>query len=272
MNVSVGTRKGRQLGDSVWLERTVRVGLVAYGVVHLLIAWLALQLAFGDQSGAANQQGALHALARQPFGKSLLWIVAFGLFALALWQVTEAFWGHRKEDDPKRFFKRIGSAGRVVIYAGIGLSAAKIAIGAGSSSQSQQLTARLMAEPFGRFLVAGVGVLIVVVALVHARRGVTASFKKDLEAKASSGRSGTAVVSFGRVGYIAKGLAFAVLGGLFIWAAWTYDAKNAGGLDSALSTLLGWGLGPWLLVLVALGIGCFGLYCFAWARYADTTT
>ena len=101
---------------------------------------------------------------------------------------------------------------------------------------------------------------------------MTASFKKDLEAKASSGRSDTAVVSFGRVGYIAKGLAFAVLGGLFIWAAWTYDAKNAGGLDSALSTLLGWGLGPWLLVLVALGIGCFVLYCFAWARYADTTT
>jgi Domain of Unknown Function (DUF1206) len=43
----------------------------------------------------------------------------------------------------------------VVIYAAIGFSAAKIAIGDGSSSQNQQLTARLMAEPFGRFLVAG---------------------------------------------------------------------------------------------------------------------
>jgi hypothetical protein len=66
-------------------------------------------------------------------------------------------------------------------------------------------------------------------------------------------------------------VAFAVVGGLFVWAAYTYDPKKAGGLDVALHTLRGEGFGPWLLVLVALGIGCFGLYCFAWARYADTT-
>ncbi len=272
MDLASGKRQARRLSNSVWLERTVRLGLVAYGVVHLLIGWLALQLAFGHQSNAANQQGALHDLAGQPFGTPLLWLVAVGLIALAIWQATEAWWGHTREDEPKRAFKRVGSAGKAVVYAAIGVSAAKIAVGAGSSSKSQQLTARLMDLPFGRLLVAAVGVVILVVAVVHAKRGLTKSFEKDLQAGATSGSSGTGIVRLGQIGYLAKAVAFTVLGGLFVWAAWTYDAKKAGGLDAALSTLLGQGLGPWLLVVVALGIGCFGLYCFAWARHADTTS
>ncbi len=52
----------------------------------------------------------------------------------------------------------------------------------------------------------------------------------------------------------------------------TYDPKKAGGLDVALRTLLDQGFGPWLLALVALGIGCFGVYCFFWAKDADTSS
>ncbi len=72
------------------------------------------------------------------------------------------------------------------------------------------------------------------------------------------------------MGYIAKGVALGVLGGLFVWAAATYDADKAGGLDVALRKLLDTGVGPWLLALVAAGIVCFGAFCFAWAWYADT--
>lgn len=275
MDLTTSKWRAHQVTDNVWFERTVRVGLVAYGVVHLLIAWLALQLAFGHQSGSASQQGALHHLAQQPFGTELLWIVAIGLFALAVWQATQVWWGHRSEDNPKQLFKRVGSAGRVVVYAAIGISAVETAVGSGSSSQnqkSQQTTSQLLGLPFGRLIVAGIGIVIIVVAVVHAKRGVTKSFEKDLTGGATSGTSGNVIVRLGQAGYCAKAVAFFVLGGLFVWAAWTYNAKKTGGLDQALATLLGEGFGPWLLVVVALGIGCFGLYCFAWARYADTST
>jgi hypothetical protein len=270
MELAMSMRRGRQVRNSTWLERPVRVGLVAYGIVHLLIAWLALQLAVGSPSQAANQQGALHALAQQSFGKILLWIIALGLCALAVWQITQAIWGYRYEDGAQRVLKRTGSVGRVVVYSVIGYSAVKIAVGAGSHSKSQQLTARLMAQPFGRFLVAAVGVVILIVAVVHAKRGWTRSFTKDLDGDATSGTSGTAIVRLGQVGYLAKAVAFGVLAALFIWAAWTYDVKKAGGLDQALATLRDAVAGPFLLGIVAIGIGCFGLYCFAWARYPRT--
>ena len=43
------------------------------------------------------------------------------------------------------------------------------------------------------------------------------------------------------------------------------DVK-AGGLDAALKTLADRSYGPWQLGLVALGIACFGVYCFFQSR------
>ena len=71
----------------------------------------------------------------------------------------------------------------------------------------------------------------------------------------------------GRVGYVAKGVAFGIVGLLVIAAAATYDPEKSRGLDAALKTLAAQPYGQWLLSALALGIGCYGLYCFLWARY-----
>ena len=75
--------------DSDWIDWVARAGLVAYGVVYVLIGWLAVQLALGDRSGAPSSSGALRELAQQPFGDVLIWIVSIGMFLLALWQLQQ---------------------------------------------------------------------------------------------------------------------------------------------------------------------------------------
>src|SRR4029450_9653091 len=51
-------RKAEQAGDSASLEALARVGLIAYGVVHLLIGWLALQITWGASgSKSADTSG-----------------------------------------------------------------------------------------------------------------------------------------------------------------------------------------------------------------------
>lgn len=260
-----------QVNDNVWFERLVRVGLASYGIVHLLIGWLALQLAFGDSSGAASQQGALHKIATEPFGEALLWVIVVGLLAMAAWRGIEAFVGHSGEDGSKRTLKRVASGGKALIYTTLALSAAKTALGSQSKSSSKDsMTAKLMDLPLGRFLVFAVGAVVIGVGVAHIVKGAKKKFVRNLEARATSGTSGSVVVRLGQAGYVAKGVALGVLGGLFVWAAWTYNAKKAGGLDVALHKLLVTGAGPWMLALVAVGIICFGAYCFAWARYADT--
>ena len=47
----------------------------------------------------------------------------------------------------------------------------------------------------------------------------------------------------------------------------TYDPEKAGGLDDALRTVNRAPFGAGLLTLMALGLACFGIYRFAWARH-----
>lgn len=255
------------------LKRGARVGLVAYGVVHLLIAWIALQIAWSG-GGDASSGGALRRLADQPFGRAMLWITVLGLVALALWQLGTALWGYASEDGAKRMRKRLGSAGRVIVYGALALSALRIASGSGGSSggdsKEEGFTADVMTAPAGRVLVVAIGVAIIAVGVRHVHRGVTESFTHDLEGSATSGDSGSAVLALGRVGYTAKGIAIGVVGILFGWAALSYDPDKAGGLDDALKTIRDQPFGPYLLTAVALGLAAFGLYCFAWARHART--
>jgi Domain of Unknown Function (DUF1206) len=82
--------QAEQAGDSASLEALARVGLVAYGLVHLLIGWLALQIAWSaSDSRSADTSGALRTLADQPFGKVLLWLVGDCCIKRPLSGVTE---------------------------------------------------------------------------------------------------------------------------------------------------------------------------------------
>jgi hypothetical protein len=56
-------------------------------------------------------------------------------------------------------------------------------------------------------------------------------------------------------------------GALIGKAALTYDPDKAAGIDGALKALADTPAGPWLLVVVAIGLVLFAVYCFAEARW-----
>jgi hypothetical protein len=261
---------GRRADDSEWMDRAVRVGLVSYGLVHLIIAWLALRLVFGEGGGSASQQGALQQLAQTTVGRASLYVVAVGFVALVLWQGLEAVWGHRDEDGGKRVVKRVTSAAKVVLYASLAVSALRTAVGSSSSSGGTDgLTAKLMRMPGGPFLVGAVGLGVLAVAGFLLYRGLAEKFRSKLQVEGQTGNDGRAYVLCGKVGYVGKAAALAIVGALFCYAAVTQDPQKSGGLDVALRKLLQEPFGGPMLALVALGFACYGVFCFAWARHLD---
>jgi hypothetical protein len=260
---------GQQVHESKTLDRGVRFGMVVYGFVHLIVAWLAVQLALGQHQNA-SQKGAMQTLAHQSFGPVLLWLIAVGMFVLVVWRVLEVFAGHQEYQGGKHWRRRLTSAFKAVVYGYLGYLALRVAVGSGSSSGSNSYTKTLMNQPYGRWIVAGIGVAIIVYGLSHARRGWSEKFLENLDARGTLGDTGTAYRIVGKLGYIAKGIAFCVVGGLFVAAAVTHHAKKSGGLDQALHTVLQQPLGPVLLILIAVGIACYGLFCFARARHLST--
>ncbi len=237
----------------------ITAGLIAYGVVHLLIAWVALQLALGKSSQDASQQGALQELAGKPLGGVLLWAVAIGLFVLVIWRILELASGNLDTE------KKLSSAGRGVVYLALGITAVKVATGSGGfgSGEQRTLSARLMEYGAGRALIVVVGLAIIAIGVRQIYKAITANFMEDLILGVAE-----VTVLLGRIGYAAKGVAFIVAGALFGWAAIDYDPEKAGGLDEALRTIKEQPFGPVLLTILAIGIAAFGVYAFAWSRTA----
>jgi hypothetical protein len=263
-------RAGRSAANSEWLDYAIRIGFVAYGIVHLLIAFIALQLAFGDNGGkSASQKGALAELAHQPFGKVMVWAVAIGMLLLVIWRALDAVFGHGEKSGGDKLKSRAVSAGKGLLYAVIALSAFKTATGAQSKggSGSHTITAKVLNWPAGELIVIVVGLAIVGYGGYMAWRGWTEKFREHLDAEGKSGESGKAYILFGRIGYIAKGVSIALVGALFVYAGATHDPKKSGGLDQALHKLLQQPFGQILLILVGIGIACYGLFCFARARH-----
>jgi hypothetical protein len=263
---------GQQVVNSRSFRLLLTVGLIAYGVVHILIGWIALQIAWSGrgENQEASQKGALAELAGQPFGAALLWIIVIGLFALTGWQAIEAIWGHRdRPSGMKRIRKQLGSAGRAISYAVIAVAAISTLKGSAGSGNSteESFSARLMTNTAGRLLVIAIGIGIVVLAVRLIRRGVTKKFTEDLAGGVSQN-----VVRLGQAGYIVKGIAYAVVGGLFGWAGITFDPEKAGGLDDALRTVHEAPFGAVLLTIMALGLIAFGVFCFFWARHPKVST
>ena len=264
--------------DGDGLENLARVGLVSYGVVHLLVAWLALQLAWGTSSESADQSGALSTVAESPVGKPLLWIIALGLIALAVWQALEVLrwrsgWSASGQARTKAVRKSAKSLAKAVVYAALAVLAIRFATGSGgSSSQQQQSTAAgVFGWPGGRWLVGAAGLVLIGVGVYHVYKGVTKHFLKEIDLAEAPPTATRLVTRLGQVGYPGKGVALGVVGALLVHAAVTFDPNDASGLDGALRTILEAPFGQFLLTLVALGIAAFGAYLFVRARYPERT-
>ena len=259
---------GRKADQSTLVDHGVRAGLIAYGIVHLLIGWLAIQLAFGDHSGTVTSQGALQQLAAEPLGLVLIWLIAIGMVLLVLWRLLELVGGHRDEDGLDLWRKRGADVLKMTLYGVLAFSAFSVAMGdKGGGSSADSYSARLMKQPFGVWLVGLVGLAIIGYGVAQIWRGLSEKHAKHLAAEGKSGDAGSAYLLLGKVGYVAKGVAIGLVGGLFVYAALTHDPKKSGSLDAALQKVLQQPFGQVIIAAIGVGLICYGLFCFARARH-----
>ncbi|GIF13194.1 DUF1206 domain-containing protein [Actinoplanes teichomyceticus] len=255
--------------DSKPLEYLARGGFVGYGIIHLLFAWIALQVAFGGSGKESDQSGALQEIARHSYGKTLLVIIAVGLAAMAVWQAFLAIVGESGEQNRAALAERVLSGVRAALYVYLGWLAVKVVKGANASmgDNYESKSSGLMQSSGGRWLIGLIGVAVIGAGIGIFLYGLTRKFTEHLNTQQMPAGTRQPIIRLGMAGYMAKGVAYAVAGVLFVVAAVTYDPDKARGLDAALKTLAGHPWGVWLLALIAAGIAAFGVYCLAQAKY-----
>lgn len=260
----------RRTANNRWAERLTRLGLGARGVLYIVIAILALRVAFGHYEDQASQNGALQEIASKPGGQILVWIIAVGLIGYALWRLATAAFGAGVDPVATDAKQRIKALAEGIGYGVIASVAIKVATGSSSSSSGgggQQKTAMVLGWPGGQFLVGLVGVIAIAVGAFFVYDGVKADFTKELVLGGQSSSTRKAVITLGRVGRIAHGVVFGIIGVLIVVAAVQYDPAKAKGVDGALKSLVSQPYGQVLLSIVALGLLAYGLYGLAEAKF-----
>lgn len=242
-----------------------RVGYGGKALLYLALAALILQLGTGHGSQETSAQGAIDAIARQPFGTALLWVLAVGLGAHA----AHSAWRFFHDDG----WERLARATRAVIYVGLSLLAASQALGAGPSSDGgssgSSLTGTIMSWPGGRWIVAAVGFGIVTAGARLLYHAVTADWQDEFERHQMSANEHTLIRRMGRIGHLARAVAYGLVGGFVVFAAVSHDPENGGGLDKALGEVTATSVAPFILVPLAIGMVAYALFAAMMARYAE---
>jgi hypothetical protein len=259
---------GESFVQSKGFEYLSRAGFVARGLVYGIIGILALKVALGHGGKLTNQQGALHTVAHQPFGKVLLTLVAIGLGGYGLWRLVRAAIGHGPEGADSGF-DRIAALASGIVYAALCALAMEILLGAGggSTGNAKKETAGVFGWPAGTWIVGIAGGVLIGVALYQGYRGITKTFLDDSKT-AEMGRHRRKWIGWlGTIGHLARMIVFALIGIFLIKAALDYNPHAAVGLDGALAKIQHHSYGPLALGIVAAGLVAFALYSLTDARY-----
>lgn len=228
--------------------------------MFLIIGGIAIAVSIGYRRRAVDATGALAEIFAQPLGSVLIGIVAVGLLSFAAWRVLQSIFD---ADDYGRdrhgLARRAGFGGSAVLYLGLAVWAASfLVLGASGSSRARaDWTIWLLAQPLGEWILAGIGISIMIAGVTSGIRAFQAEFKHRLKAH-GAWRRWTVVA--GRIGLVARGFVFLLIGGFVVFAAWTSDANEVKGFAAALGVL---GKQPygWILVgATGIGLFIFGLF------------
>ncbi|RAU83306.1 DUF1206 domain-containing protein [Pontibacter arcticus] len=259
-----------------WVKRFAKLGLSAKGIVYCLIGILAFMAAFelgGKNNQDTDKAGVFSFILDQPFGKILLGIVALGLLCYTLWRLIQGINDtEQKGSDAKGIAVRARYIFSGLVYGGFAFLALQLILGNGGGSggdSRETLASELLKQPFGQWLVGLVAVGTIITGLYQIYYGLSEKYKKKIQKSGFKSQIEHTMIRAGKIGYVARGVVWVIIGYMFLQAALKSNAQEAGGSQSAFAFLENSSYGSYLLGAVALGLICYGVFMFMRARYQE---
>lgn len=243
-----------------WLIAVAKSGYAARGVIYLIIGTMAILKALGEGGDSTDSKGALSKLLDAPGGQAMLWVMAAGLVCYSAWRFCQAI---LDADDHGKSCKGIivrgGLLASCITHLGLayyaGMAAYQRTQDEGGGKEA--LVGKIMGWPAGRFIVAGLGLAIIGAGVAHALKAHKEKYEKHFVISRSTMDKLEPICKFG---LYCRSVVFAIIGSMILYAAFTQDADDAGGLREVLDAAAGQPFGTALLGAMAGGLFAFGLY------------
>lgn len=260
----------RRSTTSSGVETAARFGFIARGIAYITIGIIGFMLAIGTAEHEPDGGGALAAIATKPLGYLLLWILLFGFAALVVWRVTQIASARRTYSGGHRFYAIVSG----IVYALAFLGTFRYVVHGRTPKPSdaiaRDLTARILSWDGGQVVVLLIGLAIIAFGIWQTILGLSLQFVDDLRMGWMTHGAREAVIWLGRIGYLARGAIVIAIGIAAVVAGLNYDPAEAKGIDAVLRDFVGKPFGPWLLILISIGLMAFGVLSFLEAKHRRT--
>ncbi len=242
----------------------------------MLVGGLAAEAAAGLGGKATDPSGALVALAHMPAGRAALAFVAVGLVAHAAFRAALVLVGepYVNRGPVRQVMSRVSNGFAAIVYAGTALSAGALAVGWGSrahtdnDAETRHLSARVLTAPFGRPLLIGIALGILVAAVVQLVQAfVPNNDRERLRVEEMTERECKTVAAVGRIAFAARATVLAACGYFVARAAINSAPHEARGPAGALHAVWELPQGNLWLAAVAAGLIAFGAYGLLEAKW-----
>ncbi|GAB2774534.1 DUF1206 domain-containing protein [Rhabdobacter roseus] len=260
-----------------WVAHAARLGLVANGVVYLLLGGLTFAAAF--EPGHSGENGKVDTLEwlgmRTYFGPFFLGLVGIGLLCYAVWRLVEGFLdSERLGNGLQGLAVRAGFLFTGGVYGVLSYFALRAALKIRSGpngEESQNLLQKIVENTLGQWLVGAVGLGTIAIGLYQLYFAASGKYRKFINETKLEREAKRVLLNTGLVGYGAQGVVWLVVGYLIVHAALTSRAGDAGSLSSAFGFMKAT-YGSWMLAVVAVGMVSFGIFMLIRARYQPIRT
>jgi hypothetical protein len=250
------------------IEKLAQVGLIAKGIVYVLVGFIAFFAAFniGNRSENVSQDSAFSFVEDLPAGNLLLWALAVGLLCYSAWRMIQTF---RKSDGEQiKTAKRFRYFFSGLAYLLLTFSVVRFALdqGSGGGDKNQKMAGEMMTKPFGTWLVLIAGLIFAAVGIYQIWYGLSEKYKKHVQSFNLHTAASTLLLRSGKIGYVARGVVWLLISYMLTRAGLHHNSSEAGSTDKAFQILEN-SMGPYIAGVLGLGLVAYGIFSFIRARY-----
>lgn len=253
------------------ITRIAQAGLIAKGIVYVLLGVLAFMAAFeigGQSAGSADRGGVFDLIRDMPAGTTLLALVAVGLVCYAIWRGIQAFRPTHRGEETK-WDKRARYLFSGIAYLSVAFTAGRLLLynRQDSGNGNQQLASRLLEQSAGQWLLGAAALIMAAVGVYQLYYGLSEKYRKHVQGLSLSTPASSLLLRSGKVGYVARGIVWLVIAWLLFQAALQANAAKAGDTAQAFQFVESSTAGSLLLGALGAGLAAYGVFNFIRARY-----
>ncbi|MBA2330480.1 MAG: DUF1206 domain-containing protein [Flavisolibacter sp.] len=255
-----------------WLAK---FGCIAIAIVYAMIGIVAILSFLKIKDGGADEGSILAFLADVPFGKVVIGIIFLGMLCFICWRIYETIKDpYNYGNDLHGLGKRTGIVLSALADALIAFAALQALLGNSSAQkdgqpqQEREMVADVLQWQAGELLIGGLGVVIIITAIVQFYYAISYSYKERFLIRHLSKTKQKLIHIVAWVGHFARGVILAIMGYFLLHASIANKPQDVVNTDKAFD-FIGDHIGHVYFILIAAGTITYGVFMILQGLFYD---